>query len=389
MRRILTNYFYYSKSERNGVIVLILLTLAAVAASRFFSTYQKAAKAIDYSAFETEILAFHNSISPSESDGEYSQTSTDSHLFHFNPNTATIDEFVQLGLSVKVATIISHYREAGGKFFKKDDFKKIYGLKAADYSRLEPYIEVNEGSQSSMKYTSFYKRDTPQYNVFNSIKLVPFDPNTADENTLLSLGLEPKVVKNVLKYRLNGGKFYKKEDFKKTYGLSDIDFLRIENYIQLPDIQKNTNYNFEKVSSKPLTDESSQKPSIIDINSATEGELLRLRGIGTTFANRILKQREDLGGFATIEQLREIHGLPDSTFRNITPYLKLSTPVYRKIFINKIETTSHPYLSRKQVEILVRYRMNHGSFKNMDDLRKAGIFTEVNLDKLKMYISFD
>lgn len=387
MRKILTNYFYYSKSERNGVTVLVFLILGIWVTSRFFSN-NKAAKAIDYSAFEPEILAFHNSLISSDDEDNFSQASTNSLLFPFNPNTATIEDFVKLGLSNKVATTITHYREKGGQFRRKEDFKKIYGLKDADYKRLEPYIQMGEESISSMKYPYLNKRDTPQYNIPHEVKLMPFDPNTADEMTLLSLGLDRNIVKNVLKYRSAGGKFYKKEDFKKLYGLSEIDFLRLENYIQISDSQKNTNYNFGKSSNLAA---SKAQPEVIDLNSATKDDLLRLRGIGSTFAARILEQREKLGGFATLEQLKDVYGLPDSTYHSITPFLKLLTPIYRKLSVNKvnIETASHPYLNRRQIEVIVRYRLNHGNFKSIDDLRKTGVFTEATLDKLKLYLIFD
>jgi DNA uptake protein ComE-like DNA-binding protein len=388
MRKILTNYFFYSKSERNGVMVLAILSLIALVIPKFFSVYQNSAKAIDYSVFETEILAFQNSLAPSKEDEAISQANHESQTFSFNPNTASINDFVKLGLSPKVANIINHYREKGGKFYKKEDLKKIYGLSPSDYDRLESFINIENEPYGSGKY----KEIPPQYNVPLVVNLMPFNPNTATENELLSLGIEKKVVNNVLKYREKGGKFYKKEDLKRIYNFSEIDFLRLENYIQLTDSQKNTDYDFEKVKkaglekSKPLL-----PPSIIDVNKATQVEWLQLRGIGSIFANRILEQREKLGGFASLEQLKEIHGLPDSTYHHITPYLKLSTPVFRKIFINHFnsENFTHPYLTRKQVDVIVRYSLNHGKFKTIEDFKKTGVFTDLNLEKLKPYIVFD
>ena len=118
---------------------------------------------------------------------------------------------------------------------------------------------------------------------------------------------------------------------------------------------------------------------------------MQLRGIGATFAARIIEQREKLGGFASLDQLKEIHGLPDSTFRNITPYLKFSTTIYRKISVNKanFETITHPYLTRKQVDVIVRFRLNHGNYKNIEDLKKTGVLTNEALEKLKPYLIFE
>jgi DNA uptake protein ComE-like DNA-binding protein len=207
----------------------------------------------------------------------------------------------------------------------------------------------------------------------------------------LTLGLEKNIVKNILKYREKGGHFNKKEDFKKIYNLSEIDFLRLENYIQFSENQKNTHEYFSS-NKQPTTQpkQKSEQSLIIDVNNSSEGEWLQLRGIGTTFARRIVEQREKLGGFASLEQLKETYGLPDSTYYQIVPFLKLS-PVTRKLHINKanIEQITHPYITRKQVEVMIRYRMNHGLFKNFEDLKRTGVLPEKLLEKLKPYIDFN
>ena len=400
MRKILANYFYYSRSERNGVILLTALSLAMLVIPKVFSIYKEPAIPIDYRAFENEILAFQNSLPPENTpaginEGAKASKISESELFAFNPNTATSEDFIQLGLSSKVATIINHYREKGGHFYRKEDFKKIYGITSEDYDRLEGFIALDEAAKSSVKYPydgSARKFGSEQYDTPIEIKLTPFDPNNANESALLSLGLDKNVVKNVLKYREKGGKFFKKEDLKRIYGFSDIDYLRIENYIQIADNHTITNYNsITNVQNDLKKNETIKIPSIIDVNKATSEEWLQLRGIGATFATRIIEQREKLGGFASLDQLKEIHGLPDSTFRNITPYLKFSTTVYRKISVNKanFETITHPYLTRKQVDIIVRFRLNHGNYKNIEDLKKTSVFTDEALGKLKPYLIFE
>lgn len=400
MRKILANYFYYSRGERNGVIILTALSLGILVIPKVFSIYKEPAIPIDYRAFENEILAFQNSLPPENTpegmnEGVKASKISESELFAFNPNTASTEDFIQLGLSSRVATIISHYREKGGRFYRKEDFKKIYGITSEDYNRLEGFIALDEDAKSSMKYN--YDRPvrefgTGQYETPLEIKLAPFDPNNASELALLSLGLDKNTVKNVLKYREKGGKFYKKEDLKRIYGFSDLDYLRIENYIQIADNHTVTNYNsITNVQNDLKKNETIKIPSIIDVNKATSEEWLQLRGIGATFAARIIEQREKLGGFASLDQLKEIHGLPDSTFRNITPYLKFSTNIYRKISVNKAnsETITHPYLTRKQVDVIARFRLNHGSYKNIEDLKKTGVLTNEALEKLKPYLIFE
>lgn len=391
MRNLLTNYFYYSRREKNGVSVLAAMSLGILLLPTIFSILKtEPAKTTDLRAFEQAILAFQgNEATENTTNTEgVAAIAIEAELFAFNPNTASKEDLMRLGLSPKIANTIAHYREKGGRFFRNEDLKKIYGLKEEDYARLEEYIALENSPKSSWNN----RFNTPQYQPVREVKLFPFDPNTATETELLTLGLDEKVVKNVLKYREKNGKFYKKEDLKRLYGFSEIDYLRLENYVQIVDNQRFTNTNpslagqndAKKMEGRPI-------PSVIDINKASFEEWLEIRGIGRTFAARIIEQREKLGGFATLEQLKEVYGLPDTTYQNIIPSLKISTSVFRKILINKatIENCTHPYLTRKQMDVLVRYRTNHGFYKNMADLKLAGVLPDATLEKLKPYIQFD
>jgi competence protein ComEA len=402
MRNLLTNYFYYSRGERNGVIVLATLSLLIVFMPSLFSYWHsKTSNVTDFSAFEKDIIAF-NSAKPwadKNTDDVVSGKDINVELFNFDPNTTSAEDFMRLGLSPKVATIITHYREKGGRFFRKEDLKKIYGLKPDDYERLEDYITLNNAPKSSLtsynyppqyqdKFASLNDKNEPPID----IKVFPFDPNSATEMELRTLGIDKNVVKNIIKFREKNGKFYKKEDLKRIYNFSEIDYLRLEKYVNIIDNQQLTNYNNSAIITNELKKSKMDNVNLkIDVNKAPIEEWLELRGIGRTFANRIVEEREKLGGFASFEQIKLIHGLPDSTYRNILPHLLTSSPIYRKISINKItiDNFKHPYLTRKQVEILMRYRVNHGDLKKIEDLKKTGVFDDSSIEKLKPYIIFD
>ena len=62
--------------------------------------------------------------------------------FRFNPNTASLDDFMRLGFSEKQAQGIINYREKGGKFRRKSDFAKSFVVADSVYKRLEPYIVI-------------------------------------------------------------------------------------------------------------------------------------------------------------------------------------------------------------------------------------------------------
>ena len=156
--------------------------------------------------------------------------------FPFNPNDVSFDDLMRLGLSQRVSTTLIHYRNKGGHFYKKEDLKRIYGFSSSDYERLEPFIQLKNAEEKNVS-TTFNSNEISKNQIIQNIVLQKFDPNTASEYTLLSLGLEIKTVKNMLKYRENKGIFHHKEDLRKIYTFSEIDFLRLEPYIQIADNQ--------------------------------------------------------------------------------------------------------------------------------------------------------
>ena len=71
------------------------------------------------------------------------------------------------------------------------------------------------------------------------------------------------------------------------------------------------------------SDEPPQTIKKINLNTATEDELMTIRGIGETYAKRIVEFRESIGGFTYMEQLKEIEGIGDGRYNAWTPYLTL------------------------------------------------------------------
>ena len=413
MKNFLASYFFYSRSERNGVFVLTAFSLAILMLPRLYTAFQKTDEATDFTVFETALVAYDRSQGSNTEGSSFDNGKPNTALFGFNPNTASLDKLTQLGLSSRTATTLIHYRERGGIFRRAEDLRKVYGITAANYDRLKDYIELDDNNDNTDNWNrnnnNWNRNKAPYWDKYDhktdfrkegsfgntppvAVNLKPFDPNTATENNLLGLGLEEKTVKIMLKYRQNGGVFRKKEDLKKLYSFSEIDFMRIEQYVQIAD-----NQNIAKASSVTAQNGTFEKkansttPVVIDINTATSDDWLQLRGVGPTFAARIITQRDKIGGFATIGQLKEVYGLPDTTLQNIAPFLKLTTPVYRKLHVNKAapDALTHLYLTRKQAEALVRYRLNHGEFTNINDIKKTGVFSDNNLEQLRPYISLD
>jgi competence protein ComEA len=64
-----------------------------------------------------------------------------------------------------------------------------------------------------------------------------------------------------------------------------------------------------------------QNSSLININTATAGELEVLPGIGSTMAARIIDHRARYGAFRRAEHLMMVRGISDKKFRELQPLI--------------------------------------------------------------------
>jgi DNA uptake protein ComE-like DNA-binding protein len=220
MNRLLASYFFYTRSERRGVLVLLAISAGFLLVPQFYKAFVRRSDSTDFTAFQASIAAFAARQDSDTEGGHFDQNQreTKHQLFTFNPNDVTFDELVQLGLPPRVARTWTNYTAKGGHFRQKDDIKRVYGLTKRDFDRLENYIEIENDDRTTSFDTKklsnsfpLYKRSNEQFGTSQPIVLQNFDPNTASDMVLLGLGLEEKTVKNLLKYREKGGRFRTKK----------------------------------------------------------------------------------------------------------------------------------------------------------------------------------
>mgnify|MGYP001626194308 CR=1 FL=1 len=61
---------------------------------------------------------------------------------------------------------------------------------------------------------------------------------------------------------------------------------------------------------------------IVNLNTATEADLVQLPGIGPVLAKRIIEHRRKIGGFKSVEQLLEVKGIGEKKLEQIRPYVR-------------------------------------------------------------------
>lgn len=115
-------------------------------------------------------------------------------------------------------------------------------------------------------------------------------------------------------------------------------------------------------------------------------------GIGQGTAGRIIKYRENLGGFYRQSQLLEVYGVKEETALALWEFFHFDSQIFRKISINSAsleELSAHPYISYGEAKVLVAYRNQHGEFLSADDLLNIKIFKSEWVEKIKPYLEFD
>ena len=242
------------------------------------------------------------------------------------------------------------------------------------------------------------------------VETFPFDPNTADSTMLLKLGLAPWQVRAIYRYRAKNGRYHTPEEFKRLPGMTyelwerlgpQVRIARQFRYID--ESEKRSSFSEQHASQAHASEEpvtAQQTDSVaarprkfetvtqVDINRADTTELMRIPGIGTYRANKIVEYRRKLGGFKNAEQVMEACELPDG----ILQWVRVSADVpTRKVNVNKLSLQrlmNHPYITFYQARAMVEYRKAYGNIKGIEDLRGMEGFSPQKIDKLQPYLEF-
>lgn len=126
----------------------------------------------------------------------------------------------------------------------------------------------------------------------------------------------------------------------------------------------------------------------IPLNDADTAALKRIPGIGSYIARRIVAYRSQLGGFYSIEQLREIY----LDHQQLASWFTIHPDSIRRLNVNQLSVARlqrHPYINFHQARAIVEYRKKHGKLTSLKPLRLLEEFTENDLERLKHYLCFE
>ena len=302
MKRIIKDYFTFSKKERVAVVILLLL-IAFFIAIPYFYPVKSGPPVINKTLLDfverSKNLHTKKDSGIDEISTPYasSEPVAISHaaVFAFDPNTLSANNWKRLGLSDKTIRTILNYRNKGGKFRSPDDIRKIWGIRKEDADRLIPFVQMEEISAKHFTENSKPKTEhtkTP----------IPIDINAATIEDWKSLpGIGEVLANRIIKFREKAGGFSSTEQVRKTYGINDSVFGMISPYLKL------NQGNIPK----------------ININTVSAYELRMRTGIADVQARAIVLYRNQYGPFQTVTDLKKIVFLTDSVYQRIVPYIQV------------------------------------------------------------------
>lgn len=264
----LKEWFTFSKKERLGFVVLLVIVLLVV-------VYPL----IDFKSNDSEQPTFEEFVEQVDRVEAASKldSSRVASLFPFDPNTADSATFLKLGFSPQQVRSILSYRNTGAWFSKPDDFSKLYVVSDEQFQKVKPYIAIKQPTKP-----------------FRKVEL-----NTADTTELQRLrGVGPYYAREIVRYREHLGGFYRAEQLKEIKGIDNERFsLFAEQY----------SLNARLV--KPL-----------NINTADENRLKSHPYIGSEAARKIVEYRQKTA-ISSLEQLINNSILNEDNAKKLLPYL--------------------------------------------------------------------
>jgi DNA uptake protein ComE-like DNA-binding protein len=131
---------------------------------------------------------------------------------------------------------------------------------------------------------------------------------------------------------------------------------------------------------------------LINLNTADSAQFESLPAIGPVLAVRIIKFRNLLGGYAFIEQLQEVYGLPKETYELISDKVYADSAAINKIKLNSAaykQLLRFPYFEKNEVEAIMKYRTERGRISGMTDIVNNQLISTDKLRKVGPYLEFD
>jgi len=301
--KLLKSHFWYNKSQRNGIFLLVIIILIFQAII-FFTDFSSEGK-IDMNS--PEVVAFRNQIdSLKRIELEHRKPKR----YPFNPNYITDYKGEQLGMSLKEIDRLLTFRKTNKFVNSKEEFQKVTKVSDSLLNKIALYfkfpdwvVERNKNLQSGINtITSKTKkyRGNSYYNTPKHI-ITSTDINKASQEDFKTIyGVGEKLSERIIKYRSKLQGFSLNSQLFEVWGLKK-------------DVAEKVLKTF-KIIEKPIIKKE-------NVNTVTFRQLLKNPYIDYELCKKIFDYRDQVAELQDIKELINIEGFPVDKYDRIVLYL--------------------------------------------------------------------
>jgi competence protein ComEA len=289
-QRFLKDYFSFSSSDRNGIVLLISLIFLVIILTYLLPRFAFNENEKDISHFKEIASKYYTYNEVLEAVSSYEVVD----FFYFDPNQLTRFQMQKLGFNDGLIRNFEKYLSKKGRFREKEDVLKIYGMTDSIYGIIEPFIIISQQEKI---------HEEPIQSVRIISGGVRIEINSADTVKLKLLpGIGSVLSSRIVRYRELLGGFWQTDQLKEVYGISSELFERINTSVEVDTslIRK------------------------MNINEASFSELIRHPYVSYDLAveiSKFLKQNNKISG---PDVLLENNVIDSVTYKRLRPYFEVS-----------------------------------------------------------------
>jgi len=256
------------------------------------------------------------------------------------------------------------------------------------------YLNTKSGSDHFVELTEYQSQIDSLKQVLiaekKSYKHQPFNPNFITDYKGYTLGLSTVELDRLYAYRKENKWVNSIADFKRVTKVSDSLLIRIAPLFKFPEwIQnpkKSTTYQKQRYPIKSFA----QKE---ELNKITAIDLQEKIGVPDFIAERIISYKEELGGFVSDIQLKDVKGLYKKQHDKILSlYTVKSNTDIRKVNINKAtvkELVEVPYFDFEMALEIKDFIEKNKGISSFEELGKIEGFYLEKIDRIALYLTLN